>query len=183
MTFKKVGMLLLSALAIGGLASCGGNNNGGDQKEYDGSKNNDFEVGGKVILGNGTELSGDFRFPGVASSSVGASDQDIVGLTNGYATMELDKNGDYKRNNTVVKNHTEEEVDSAGGGKNLKVTIELKPGLKFSDGTEVKAANYLAYTLAFSTPVGKAAFGSDTSGQAIVGFDTYNKYTGVEVTG
>ena len=130
----------------------------------------------KVILGNITELSGDFRWPGFTGSSAGAADQDINRLTAGLSTMETNQAGAYVWNNTVVKSHTEEE-DANG---NLVVTIEINPGLKMSNGEEVKADNYLAYVLAFSTPVAKNAGATGKAGQSFVGFKSYNAYTGAD---
>lgn len=131
----------------------------------------------KVILGNITELTGDFRWPGFTGSSAGAADQDINRLTAGYSTMKTNQNGAYVWNKTVVKEHSEVEDDNG----NLVVTIEINPGLKFSDGTEVKAVNYLAYVLAFSTKVVVNANATGKAGQAFVGFASYNAYVGSDV--
>lgn len=164
-TMKRIfSLVLVLALSIGCfacLASCN------EQKNEN-----------KVVIGSTTDLSGDFRWPGFGGSSAGASDQDINALTTGYSTMATNQGGKYVWNNTVVKSHTETE-DEAG---NLVVTIEIKPGLKFSDGTEVKATNYLAYVLAFSTPVAAQANHSAKAGQAFVGFNAYKAYTGPNCT-
>lgn len=128
----------------------------------------------KVIIGNTTELGGDFRWPGFGGSSAGAADQDINGLITGYGTMELNQGGAYVWNNTVVKSHSEVEDENG----NLVVTVEINPGLKFSDGTEIKAVNYLAYVLAFSSPVSVNAGHTGMSGQAFVGFDAFTAYNG-----
>ena len=131
----------------------------------------------KVIIGSTTDLSGDFRWPGFGGSSAGASDQDIAKMITGYSTMETNQGGAYVWNETVVKSHTE--VENEDG--DYVVTIEINPGLKFSDGTEVKAANYLAYILAFSSPVSKGAGHTGKSGQAFVGFGSFAKYQGADV--
>ncbi len=133
----------------------------------------------KVIVGNTTELTGDFRWPGFGGSSAGAADQDINGLTTAYSTMETNREGAYVWNNTVVKSHTEKETEDG----NYEITIEINPGLKFSDGTEVKAVNYLAYVLAFSTPIVVDAGATGKSGQTYVGFEAYNAYTGEAAEG
>ena len=131
----------------------------------------------KVIVGNITEMSGDFRWPGFDGGAPAASDQDVTKLTVGYGTMELDQSGKYVWNKTVVKSHSEEE-DKDG---NLVITIEINPGLKFSDGSEVKAQNYLAYILACSTKVAVNAKSAGTAGLNYVGFDEFNKYVGEDV--
>lgn len=148
--------VLMVVGCLGCLASCGQKNEN------------------KVVIGSTTELSGDFRFPGWGGSSASAADQDINRLTVGYSTMETNQGGAYVWNKTAVKSHTE--VEDADG--NLVVTIEINPGLKFSDGTEIKAANYLAYILAFSSPVVKSADHPGKAGQAMVGFDSFNAYDG-----
>ncbi len=154
---KKVLSLVLAGLmVVGCLTGCGQKNEN------------------KVIVGSTTDLSGDFRFPGWGGSSAGASDQDVNGLTVGYSTMETNQGGAYVWNETAVKSHTEEE-DADG---NLVITIEIKDGLKFSDGSDIKAENYLAYILAFSSPVVQGAEHPGMAGQTMVGFDEFHAYTG-----
>ena len=155
---KALALALALILVVGCFAGCGGKNEN------------------KVIIGSTTDLSGDFRWPGFGGSSAGASDQDIGRMINGYSTMETNQGGAYVWNETVVKSHSAEE-DANG---NLVVTIEIKPGLQFSDGTEVKAVNYLAYVLAFSTKVSVGAGHTGKSGQAFVGFDSFAAYTGAD---
>ena len=151
---------------------------GHDTYPTDGSVYNDFEIGGTVILGSTTQLGGDFRFTGLGQSSANASDLDIQGLTSGYSTMELNKGGSYVWNETVVDSHSEEVIEVGGGVENLKVTIKIKEGLKMSGGTEVTAANYLAYTLAMSTPVSMEGLGYNLAGQAVVGYGAFSAYDG-----
>lgn len=153
-------------------------NGGGTPDKPAGSVNNDFKVGGQVIIGSSTELSGDFRWPGYGTGYAGASDQDIATLTTGYSTMESNQGGQYVWNKTAVKSHTEEEIDHADGTKTLKITIEINPGLKMSGGTEIKADNYLAYILAMSTPVANKALDSANAGESFVGYKKFNAYDG-----
>ena len=161
---------------------CGDNAaNNGDDTAVD-TSNSDVVSGekneNKVIVGNTTELAGDFRWPGFGGSSAGAADQDINGLITGYSTMETNQGGAYVWNDTVVKSHTEEENEDG----DLVVTIEINPGLLFSDGTEVKAVNYLAYVLAFSSPVSVNAGHTGKSGQAMVGYKSFAAYCGEDAT-
>ena len=176
-----IAIVLVVVLAASVLTACKKDpkpNGGGTTDKPAGSVNNDFKVGGQVIIGSSTELSGDFRWPGLGRSSAGASDQDISKLTTGYSTMELNKSGQYVWNKTAVKSHTEEEIDHADGTKTFKITIEINPGLKMSGGTEIKADNYLAYILAMSTPVSKKGLGADTVGQNFVGYNKFKAYDG-----
>ncbi len=133
----------------------------------------------KIVIGSVTDLSGDFRFPGWGGSSAGASDQDINGLTTGYATMETDRDGIYVWNETVVKSHTEQE-DANG---NLVITVQINEGLTFSDGSAIKAENYLAYILAFSSPVAQSADHPGMVGQTFVGFESFHAYDGTQADG
>ena len=160
MSKKILGLVLACVMTLSLFGGCGGAKN-------------------TVIIGNVTELTGDFRWPGFGGSSAGAADQDINGLITGYSTMETNQNGAYVWNQTVVKEHSEAE-DADG---NYVVTIEINKGLKFSDGTEVKAVNYLAYILALSTPIAVDAGSTGKAGQSFVGYKAYNAYTGEAADG
>ncbi len=178
---KKILSLVLALLMIVGcLAGC--NNEPAEDPEQ-GEVNEPVEEveknENKVILGNTTELSGDFRFPGWGGSSAGASDQDINGLTVGYSTMETNQGGAYVWNETAVASHTEEEDENG----DYVVTITINEGLTFSDGSPITAKNYLAYVLAFSSPVVQAAEHPGMAGQAYVGYEAFNAYTGEEAEG
>lgn len=162
-------------------AGCSGTQGNGDNTGADTSADTGVVSGekneNKVIVGSTTELAGDFRWPGFGGSSAGAADQDINGLITGYSTMATNQGGAYVWDNTVVKSHTEEENENG----DLVITVEINPGLLFSDGTEVKAVNYLAYVLAFSSPVSVNAGHTGRSGQAMVGFESFAAYCGEDV--
>ncbi|MBQ4590903.1 MAG: hypothetical protein IJP32_01730 [Clostridia bacterium] len=136
------------------------------------------DVSERIILGSSTELTGDFRFPGYGGASAGAADQDIAVLTTGYAVMETNPAGEYVWNETAVKSHTEEVIPQPDGSQNYRITIELKEGMTFSDGTPVTADNYLAYLLAFSTVVAQSAGATGMAGQAFVGYADFFNYAG-----
>lgn len=165
---KIVCLMIAMVMIVTSFSSCTSNQNQGETNT---------KVENKVIVGSVTELSGDFRWPGFGSSSAGSADQDINALTTGYATMETNQGGTFVWNETVVKSHTETE-DAEG---NLVIMVELNPGLKFSDGTEIKAVNYLAYILAFSSPVAVSAGHTGLAGQAMGGFDAFSAYCGADV--
>lgn len=177
---KFLALLLAAVMCLGLLAGCGPKDSGESTPPADNStapseapaSQEVFE--NKVILGDTTELGGDFRFPGWGGSSAGASDQAIWFLTAGYAAMESDQGGAYQWNQTVVKDHSEKDNDD--GSRTYTVTI--KEGLKFSDGSPITAKNYLAEVMAFSSAVCVQASRSGMSGQSLVGFSDYNKYTG-----
>lgn len=133
----------------------------------------------KVIMGNTTDLTGDFRYPGWGTSSVGASDQDIGRLTIGYRTQEVAEDGNLVWNDTAVKSHTKTENEDG----TATFTVEINEGLTFSDGTPITAKNYLVRALAFSSPVAMEAGHPGMAGNAFIGFDEFHAYTGEEAEG
>ena len=130
----------------------------------------------KIIIGNTTELSGNLRHSTFGVSSPAASDLDIDGLINGYSTVVANKVGDYQYDSTVVESH-EDTVNEDG---TRTFTVKIKNDLKFSDGTPITAKNFLYFLMAFSTPITatKEGGGSNTAGQAYVGYKEYSQFDG-----
>ncbi len=130
----------------------------------------------KIIIGNSTEIGGNLRYASFGVSSPAASDDDISTLINGLGTVVANKEGNYQYDPTVVKNHTD--VPNADGTRTF--TVEIYDDLKFSDGTPITAKNYVYQVMAFSSIVAteKDAGGSNTAGQAYVGWEEYSKYDG-----
>ena len=128
-----------------------------------------------IILGNATDLSGKFRYANFGSTNPGAADLDVQNLIVGLETVVASKEGGYVWNDTVVAEHSE--VDNEDGSRTI--TIKLHDDLKFSDGSAVTAKNYLATTLAFSTPVAAQAAGRDhMAGMYYVGYEAFAAYDG-----
>ncbi len=128
-----------------------------------------------IILGNSTELSGQFRVPSFGKSSPGASDNDVGGLTSGLETVSTTKEGGFTWNETVVDSH-EETLNEDG---TLTYTIKIKEDLLFSDGSPVTAKDYVAFTMASLSPVYTEAAARESNGQTIVGWKgAYQLYTG-----
>ena len=128
-----------------------------------------------VILGSITELSGMFRNAAFGKSSPGAADLAIEGLTSGYSTVYTDMGGVYRWADTdIVRKHTETENED--GTKTF--TVEIAQGLTFSDGSPIRAENYLIGVLVGSSKVMKEAGGGDAAGLTLVGYDDFNAYTG-----
>ena len=128
-----------------------------------------------IIMGNTTELSGQFRYATFGKSNPGASDNDVEGLTTGLETVTATKEGGYEWNDTVVESH-EEKLNEDG---TLTFTIKIKDDLKFSDGSPVTAKDYLAFSMAFGSPVGTEAAARASSYRTVVGWQgAYEKYTG-----
>ncbi len=179
---KLLAMLLALVMCVGLLASCGtpaaDNSTPPAENNSTAPENStapDVTFENKVILGNSTELSGDFRNPGWGGSSAGAADQAIWFLTNNdYATMASDQGGAYQWSEIVVKSHEETENDDL----TTTYTITINDDLKFSDGSPITIKNYLASIMAFSSPVATAANYQGVGSQSVVGFDDYKAYTG-----
>ena len=128
-----------------------------------------------IILGNATDLSGKLRYATFGGTNPGAADLDVQNLIVGLETVVASKEGGYVWNDTVVAEHSE--VDNEDGSRTI--TIKLHDDLKFSDGSAVTAKNYIAFTLAFSTPVAAQAAGKDhMAGMNFVGFEAFNAYDG-----
>ena len=106
MSKKLIALLLLVALVVGcALTGCKKDDNNPTGTTKPVKVVREIKKGTKVILGNTTELSGDFRWPGFGGSSAGESDQDINKLTVGYGTMDTDQNGAYQWNATLHHLH------------------------------------------------------------------------------
>lgn len=175
MSKKLIALLLLAALVVGcALTGCKNDGDGQTTTTAPEAVIREIQKGTRVILGNTTELSGDFRWPGFGGSSAGAADQDITQLTAGYATMESDQEGAYQWSKIVVKDHSETMNEDG----TLTITITINDNLKFSDGSAITAKNYIAGILSFSSPVSVAAGHSGVSGDPFVGYDAFNAYGG-----
>lgn len=125
-----------------------------------------------IIIGSSTELSGKFRYAAFGASNPNASDLSISNMSAGLETIAVTKEGGYEWNNTVVKEHSEQENED--GTKTYTVTIY--DDMKFSDGSPVVAKNYLVSAMVFSTPVAAAAAGKDhQAGKSIAGFAEFDK--------
>lgn len=127
-----------------------------------------------IVFGSVTDMTGSFRYASFGRTNPGAADLDIQTLTSGLGTIETDKNGVYQWNPTVVADHVE--TVNEDGSKTYE--IKLHEDLMFSDGSPITAKNYLAYTLAFGTPVATQAASRDGYvGMTLVGFDAYHGAT------
>ena len=128
-----------------------------------------------VILGSHTELSGMFRNASFGKSAPGAADLAIERFTTGYSTVNTDMGGVYRwADEEIVRKHTETENED--GTKTF--TIEIAKDLVFSDGTPIRAENYLVGLLVGSSKVMKDAGGGDATGLTLVGYEDFNAYTG-----
>ena len=118
-----------------------------------------------IIMGSSTELSGQFRYATFGKSSPGSSDNDVEGLTTGLETVATTKEGGFEWNDTVVESH--EETENEDGS--ITYTIKIKNDLQFSDGSPVTAKDYLAFSMAFASPVATEASGRAANYQTFAG--------------
>lgn len=180
---KKIRLLALCLallMVVSFAVSCSGTKDPGEETTANGettTAGNDtpssgIKVGGSVIIGSSTELSGsDFR---TSTWGNNAADKDIRDLTNGYACVQQNKNGEYVWDEkVVVKSH--ETIENEDGTKTFKITINQ--GLKYSDGTEITAKDYIGLALVMASPVCLDAEVDSQSGSSYVGYAEYAKAT------
>ncbi len=175
---KIFALLLIAVMCFSVLTSCGlfggnsGNGGNGGNGGGEGTGETEIKVGGSVIIGSTTELSGsDF-----ASStwSNNAADKDIRDLTNAYACVQLTPDGEYVWDTKVVVKEYEITED-ADGNKTFKVTIN--DNLKYSDGSAITAKDYIVYSLIMASPVCLDADVKSVGGTSYVGHAAYNEAT------
>ncbi len=129
----------------------------------------------EVILGNNTELSGAFRDAAFGKSSAGAADLAVQNLTSGYSTVVTDMGGSFAwAGEEILSVH--EEIDNPDGTKTFR--LEIAKDLTFSDGTPIRAENYLIPLLVGSSKVMAAAGGGESAGLTLVGYEAFNAYEG-----
>ena len=122
--------------------------------------------GGQLIIGNTTELAGDF---GEAQWQNNAADADIRELINGYSPVALTRGAEYVYNDKVA---TVTQQSNEDGTKTF--TVKLKEDLKWNDGTQITAKDYVAKILLFSSPIVKEMGARGSYGQAFVGWKEYS---------
>lgn len=128
-----------------------------------------------VILGSNTELSGAFRNASFGKSAPGAADLAVQTLTSGYATVFTDQDGGYQWAGTdILAWHTQ--TENADGTKTF--SMRIAEDLTFSDGSPIRAENYLMPLLVGSSKVMREAGGGEAAGQTLVGYEAFNAYTG-----
>lgn len=96
---KKFLALLLAAMMVLSLAACtqqaadptSAPSAGGENSTAPDPAESQEVYENKIVIGDITEMSGDFRSPGWGTSSANATDQAVWFLTAGYAAMETDR--------------------------------------------------------------------------------------------
>ena len=129
---------------------------------------------GTITIGSTTKASGQFRYAYYGNEATNAADIDISQLVNGLETVSRTKNAGYVWNPTVVKEHSE----TLNEDGSMTYTITICSDLKFSDGSPITAKDYLAFPMAFYSPMSEAASSRQDSGEIYVGGEDYVAYTG-----
>lgn len=135
------------------------------------------EPSGQLIIGTTTEMSGDFS--GVWQNN--ASDADVRRLVQGYGTVDQTDEGEYVIDDSIVEKYDTKENED----KSKTYTFTIKQGLKFADGKEITAKNYVAATMLWSSKLigPDLAGGKNTAGIDLVGYDAFSKGEKKEFTG
>lgn len=127
------------------------------------------EPSGQLIIGTTTEMSGDFS--GVWQNN--ASDADVRRLVQGYGTVDQTDEGEYVIDDSIVEKYDTKENED----KSKTYTFTIKQGLKFADGKEITAKNYVAATMLWSSKLigPDLCKGKNTAGIDLVGYDAFSK--------
>lgn len=133
---------------------------------------------GQIIIGNTTELSGDW----VPYWTNNAADYDVYNFIMGYGTVDMTFGGEYVVNETVVEKY--DTTENADGSKTYTWTI--KPGLTYADGSPITALDYVTSVMLWSAPQVQATGAKASYGYDFVGYEAFNKgeskvFTGVRL--
>lgn len=120
---------------------------------------------GQIIIGNTTELSGDW----VPYWQNNAAEYDIYNFITDYGTVAMTFDGEYLVNETVVEDY--DVVENEDGSKTYTWTI--KEGLVYDDGTPITAKDYVATVLFWSSKVVADLGAGNTYGQKFVGYKDF----------
>lgn len=167
---KKLLAILLASVTALSLTACGGN--GGSSSGGTGNTTPDgqpVEATGQLVAGRVTDITGGNLF--TTAWGNGAADKDVRDLINGYETTVYTKKGLYDVNPTAVEKM--DTVDNGDGSKTFIFT--LQKDLKFSDGSDITAKDYVFSVLLQNSPVFGTVDGADTNkNPELVGFDEFN---------
>ncbi|MBU5469031.1 ABC transporter substrate-binding protein [Falcatimonas sp. MSJ-15] len=185
---KRLLAATLAASMVVSLAACGGNNGTStDSTTANDSANGETKPAvestgeGQLIIGNTTELQGDWS----PYWSNGGSDYAVWKLIQGYSTSDMNSEGESFWDETVVKNVEE----TAGDDGSKTFTFTINEGLKYNNGEEITAKDYVASALLFDSKLLVDNGASTTTyGYYWLGWSDYNtgasdKFTGVRLLG
>ena len=168
---KKFLALLLAVMMVLSMVACGGNETTApaatEAPEAPAATEAPVARENKVVLGDSTELTGDFT-GGLITN--GASDMMINNLVNDYGTMVTNQGGNYVVNPTVMKEWSR--TDNEDG--TATYTISINEGLVYNNGEPITAKDYAFKTLLSCTPFASAlSFTSATKDMLVGGNPCY----------
>ncbi|MBC8591497.1 ABC transporter substrate-binding protein [Wansuia hejianensis] len=124
------------------------------------------EPTGEVKIGNKTDLSGDW----VPYWTNNAADYDVYNFIMGLSTVDMTPEGEYFIDESVVANS--EVKENEDGSKTYTFTI--KDGLKYADGTEITAKDYVAHVMFWSSNQLQTLEAKADAGYYYVGYGDFN---------
>lgn len=174
---KKLIALLLASVMVLGMAACGSSEPAPATTDPAASNPASSEATeapataqkheNKVILGDLTELTGDFT-GGLVTN--GASDMMVDKLVNDYGTMVMNQDGVYVDNPTVMKEWNR--VDNEDGSATYTVTIN--EGLTYNNGDPITAADFVFTSMIRCTPAAAGLkFKASTQDTLVGGAEAY----------
>ncbi|AUS98443.1 hypothetical protein CDQ84_09850 [Clostridium thermosuccinogenes] len=188
---KRLLSFLLAALMLVSLVACNKSNDSGvveQGQETTGKQSADTadkttekqgekssEPHGELIIGNTTELSGDW----IPYFQNNAAEYDIYQLISGYSTVDMTRDIQYVVNETVVEKYDVKENED--GSKTYTWTI--KDGLAYADGTPITAKDYVTSVLLWSSPVIGEMGAQNSYGLYFKGFTEFSRGEKKEFTG
>ena len=125
-----------------------------------------------LVIGS-SEFSGDF-LAGWQNSANDVVIRKLLGIegSNGFNTMIVDENGEWLANSAVLEGEPET-TDNKDGSRTF--TFKIKPGLKWSDGEELTADDYIFSSLLFTHPEFMPLTGSINPGDLFgKGYEAYH---------
>ena len=165
---KKFLALLLAVMMVISMAACGNGNADVTVAPTDAADVTEAPTEAvearenKVILGDVTELTGDFT-GGLITN--GASDMMIYDLVNDYGTMVANQGGNYVENPTVMKEWSR--TDNEDG--TATYTITINEGLVYNNGDPITAKDYAFSVMKSCTPFASALSFTSATQDMIVG--------------
>ncbi|NLY21438.1 MAG: ABC transporter substrate-binding protein [Tissierellia bacterium] len=130
--------------------------------------------GNQIIIGNTTELSGDWT----SEWQNGAADYEFI-LMSRSSTVENDAMGEFHINDSLVESH--EVTENEDGSKTY--TLKLRDGLKWADGNDLKAKDFVASYLLWASPAIMEMGAPGNAGDKFVGYKAYNSGEAKEFSG
>lgn len=97
---------------------------------------------GQIIIGSTTEFTGDW----IKYSKSNPSDYEIYQFIRGMNTIAINSDGRYEINKTVIEKSLVEENED----KSKTYTFTIRDGLKYEDGTEIRAKDYVSSVMIWS---------------------------------